>query len=100
MKANKMTLMAVKKFLTEEKEYWAIDELKDDIVRQTNLLHMNEMKNNTLATDECYIQWGENEVCNLSDFVDSFTNVFLEKICNVLDSFIGDDISCYSEDEE
>ena len=94
MKANKKTLMAVKKFLTEEQESWDLDEIKSEIVAQTNLLHTEEMGKHTLATDECGIEWDGKEVCNLSDFVDSYTNIFIDNICNVLDSFVGDDISC------
>lgn len=100
MKANKKTLMAVKKFLSEEQESWDLDELKNEIVEKTNLLHIKEMGKSTLATDECGVEWDGKEVCNLSDFVDAYTNIFIEKICNVLDSFIGEDISFYFEDEE
>lgn len=99
MKANKKTLMAFKSMLQNEQEYWDLDEMKGDMVEETNLLHTKEMGDNTLATDECGIEWGGKEVCNLSDFVDTYTNVFLEKICNMLDSFVGEDISYYSEDE-
>lgn len=99
MKANKKTLMAVKSMLQNEQEYWDLDEMKGDIVEETKLLHIKEMGENTLATDECGIEWDGKEVCNLSDFVDTYTNVFLQKICNMLDSFVGEDISYYSEDE-
>lgn len=100
MKANKKTLIAVKHFLDEEQEFWDLDEVKSDIVAETKLLKIKEMGNYTLDTDECGIEWDGKEVCNLQDFVDEYTRIFIEKISNVLDSFIGEDISCYFEDEE
>ena len=100
MKANKKTLMAVKTFLTDEQEYWDKEGIVSEIVAETNLLRHKDMGEHTLATDECGIEWSGEEICVLADFVDSFTNIFIDKICNVLDSFVGEDISCYFEDEE
>jgi len=100
MKANKKTLMAVKSMLENEQEYWDKEEMISTIVEETKLLKTKEMGEHTLATDECGIEWGGNDICNLSDFVDTFSNIFLEKIGNMLDSFVGEDISCYFEDEE
>lgn len=100
MKANKKTLMAVKKFLDEEQEFWDIEGFKNDLVVETNLLKHESMGSYTLSPDECGIYWGEDEICNLQDFIDEFTRQFIEGICNVLDSFVGEDISCYFEDEE
>ena len=99
MKANKKTLMAVKQFL-ENQEGWDLDEVIDEIVEETKLLRNKEMGEHTLATDECGIEWGNEQVCNLSDFVNDYSDIFIKKICNILDSFVGDDISCYFEDEE
>lgn len=100
MKANKKTLMAVKHFL-EYQEGWDLDELKEEIVAETKMLRHKEMGDHTLATDECCIVWGEDdEICVLQDFIDEYTNVFIKKLCNVLDSFVGEDISCYFEEEE
>ena len=96
MKANKKTLMAVKMMLENEQEYWDKDEMVSRIVEETKLIKNNEI--GALATDECGIEWGGEEVCNLSDFVDSFSNIFLEKICNMLDSFVGEDISDYENE--
>lgn len=98
MKANKKTLMAVKQFL-ENQEGWDLDEVKAEIVEETKLLKTKEMGENTLATDECGIEWDGKEVCVLSEFVDKYTDVLLEKVCNVLDSFVGEDISCYLDEE-
>ena len=100
MKANKKTLIAVKKFLNEDRESWDIDELKNDLVVDTNLLKCKSMGKDTLSTDECSIEWGEEEICNLQDFIDEYTYGFIEKICNILDSFIDEDISYYFEDDE
>jgi hypothetical protein len=100
VKANKKTLMAVKSFLTEEQESWDLDELKSEMVAKAKLLHTKEMGNLNLATDECGIEWDGKYICNLSDFVDAYTNIFIENICNVLDSFVGNDISYYSENED
>lgn len=98
MKANKKTLMAVKSMLKNEQEYWDKEEMISIIVEETKLIKNNEI--GALATDECGIEWDGKEICNLSDFIDSFSNIYLEKICNMLDSFVGEDISCYLEDEE
>ena len=95
MKANKKTLMAVKMMLENEQEYWDKEEMISEIVHETGLLRHSEMGEHTLATDECDIVWGNDEICNLSDFVDNFSNIFLEKICNMLESFIGEGIDCY-----
>lgn len=97
MKANKKTLMAVKKFLLNE-EGWDLGELKEEIVEETKLLKNKEMGEHTLATDECGIEWDGKEVCVLSEFVDSYTNILLEKVCNVIESFAGEDISDYDFD--
>lgn len=95
MKANKKTLMAVKQFL-ELQEGWDLDELKDEIVEETKLLKTKEMGEHTLATDECGIEWGGEDVCVLADFVDSYTDIFIEKICNILDSFVEEDLLDYN----
>jgi len=100
MKANKKTLMAVKKFLSEEQEYHDLEEVVSEMIAETKLLKHKDMDEHTLATDECDIVWDKDEICNLSDFVDTYTDIFIKKICNVLDSFVGDDIDCYFEDEE
>jgi uncharacterized protein YacL (UPF0231 family) len=99
MKANKKTLKAVKNFL-QNREGWDLDEVKDDIVAELQLLKSKEMKDASLATDECSINWGEEEVCVLCNFIDAYTDKLLEKMCNVLDSFVGEDISCYLEEDE
>ena len=100
MKANKKTLMAVKLMLENEQEYYDFEGMVSEMVEETKLLKLKETGDDTLATDECGIEWDGKEVCNLSDFVDIFSNIFLEKIGNILDSFIGEDIDCYFEDEE
>ena len=100
MKANKKTLMAVKSMLENEQEYYDFEGMVSEIVEETKLLKNKEMGEHTLAPDECGIEWDGKEVCNLSDFVDTFSSIFLEKICNMLESFVGEDISCYFEDEE
>src|SRR5574344_2746587 len=96
-KANKKTLMAVKQFF-EMQEGWDLDELKEEIVSETKLLKTKEGKC-TLATDECGIEWDDKEVCVLSDFIDSYTDKFIDRICNVLDSFVGEDLDDYLYDD-
>lgn len=97
MKANKKTLMAVKDFF-ENQDGWELKEIVDEVVDETKLLKIKEMGEHTLATDECGIEWDGKEICVLSDFVDSFSQIFIEKICNVLDFFVGNEI--YNEDGE
>lgn len=98
MKANKKTLMAFKSMIENEQEYYDLEEMVSEMVAETKLIKNKEF--GALATDECGIEWDGKEICNLSDFVDTFTSVFIEKICNMLESFVGEDISCYFEDEE
>jgi len=100
MKANKKTLMVVKQLL-ELQEGWDLNELIEEMVAETKLLKHKEMGENTLYTDECSINWGEDEICVLQDFINSYTNIFIDKFCNILDSFVGEDLNCYlGEDEE
>jgi hypothetical protein len=100
MKANTKTLMAVKTFLIDQQEYWDKEGIISEIVTETNLLRHKYMGNNTLSTDECGIEWDGDGICVLSDFVNSFTNIFISKICNVLDSFVEEDIDCYFVEEQ
>ena len=86
--------------LENEQEYYDFEGMVSEIVGETKLLKTKEMGENTLSTDECGIEWGGTEVCNLLDFVDSFSQIFLEKICNMAESMVGEDIDCYFDDEE
>ena len=98
MKANKKTLMAVKNYLKNEEGY-DLDEVISDIVSETNMLKVKEMGDNTLSLDECSINWGDDEVCVLEDFINDYTEKFIDKICSVLDSFVGEDIDWYLGEE-
>lgn len=99
MRANKKTLMAVKNYL-QQQEGWDLNEIIDEIVVDTKLLRTEEMGENTISMDECGIEWGGKNVCLLETFVETYTDLFIEKICNVLNSFIGEDIDYYLEDEK
>jgi hypothetical protein len=99
MKANKKTLMAVKKFLSEEQEYYDLEEMISEMVAETKLLKHESIGEHGIDMDECSIMWGKDDICCLDDFVKSYSDIFIEKICNILDSFVGDDIDCYFEDE-
>jgi hypothetical protein len=98
VKANKKTLIAVKNYL-ENRDGWDLDEVIERIVSDTKLLKHKDMGEHTLATDECGIEWGGEQICGLDTFIDSYSNLFIERICNVLDSFIGEDISTYFDEE-
>lgn len=97
MKANKKTLMAVKYFLENEQEYWDKDGVMAEIVEETGLLKRTKM--GQLEPDECAIEWDGENICNLDDFIRAFFDATLEKFCTVLDSFVGEDISCYFEED-
>jgi len=99
VKANKKTLMAVKRYL-QEQEGWDLEEVVSEMVYETKLLKVKNLNNDLVSPDECDIVWDDERVCNLDDFIKTFSNHFIEKVCNVLDSFVGDDIDCYFEDEE
>lgn len=98
MKANKKTLMAVKRYL-EQPEGYDMDEVISDLVYETKVLQVKSMTDTLISPDECDIKWGDDQVCNLEDFINAFSEKFIENICNVLDSFVGDDIDCYLEEE-
>ena len=100
MKANKKTLLAVKKFLSQEQEFYDLEEMISEMVSETNLLRHKDAGDNDISPDECGINWGKDEICNLDDFIKTYTDIFIENICNILDSFVGDDIDCYFEEEE
>lgn len=98
MKANKKTLMAVKAYL-QNQEGWDLNEVISEMVHDTKLLKHESMGEHTLSTDECSIMWEEDDICLLCDFVERYSDVFIENICNILDSFIGEDLSDYLEEE-
>jgi hypothetical protein len=95
MKANKKTLMAVKQFL-EHRDGWDLDELINEMVIETKLLNSKEINN--LASDECIIEWDGETICVLAEFLDRYSEIFINKFCNILDSFVGEDISEYDFD--
>lgn len=97
MKANKKTLMAVKRYL-EQPEGYEMDEVISDSVYETKLLKTQSMGEQLINPDECNIKWGNEQVCNLDEFINTFSEKFIENICNVLDSFVGNDIDEYLED--
>lgn len=97
MKANKKTLIAVKRYL-QEQEGWDLDEVINEMIYDTKLL---KAKDTLISPDECSIFWGDQDnICDFEEFISAYSNKFIENICNILDSFVGDDISCYFEDEE
>lgn len=98
MKANKKTLMAFRKMMENETEAYDYEGLVEQCVEETKLLKVEGISD--LATDECGIEWSDEPVCVLSEFVDEFARIFLDKILNMAESMIGEDISCYFEDEE
>ncbi len=98
MKANKKTLMAVKRYLTEPEGY-DMDEVISEIVYETKVLKMPNSEDKLVPPDECDIKWGDDEICALEDFINLFADKFINHISNVIDSFVGDDIDCYLEEE-
>lgn len=99
MKANKKTLLAVKSMLENEQEYWDKEEMISEIVFETKLLKHKDMGDDTLSPEECEITWDDDSICNLGDFINTFSDLFLEKVCNMLESFVGEDIDCYFEND-
>ncbi|MDU4051171.1 MAG: hypothetical protein E7H33_09665 [Clostridium perfringens] len=99
MKANKETLMAIKNYLQNEEGY-DLEEIISDMVSETNILKAREMGDITLSMDECSVNWGDDEICVLEDFINSYTRIFMNKICNVVDSFVDEDIDLYLYKED
>ena len=91
--------MAVKNYL-ENQDGWDLDEVIERIVSDTKLLKHKDMVGDTLFTDECGITWGGDYICGLDTFIESYSNLFIERICNALESFVGEDISCYLDMED
>lgn len=100
MKAHKKTLLAFRMMIENEKDCYGYEKLIEDCVEETKLLKTPEMGEHTLSTDECGIEWGGKDVCNLEDFIDSFADKFLDKILNMSESMIGEEIDFYFEGEE
>lgn len=100
MKANKKTLLAFRKMMETETEAYDYEGLIQECVDESGLLKTPEMGEHLLATDECGIEWGGNDICVLSDFVGTFADIFLDKILNMAESMIGEDIDYYFEDED
>lgn len=101
MKTDKKTLMAVKSYF-ENQEGWDLDDIISTILEETKLLNQKELGGDMVSTDECYVYWDDDTsepVCGFDDFVDSFTRIFIEKVCNVLDSFVDEDLSYYEVEE-
>ena len=98
MKACENTLLAVINYLNDADGY-DIEEVVEDTIADTKLLKSSLFKNMRAPTDECGIYWGDvedmDELCNLQDFIDSFSRKYTERFCNVLKSFIDDDIDDY-----
>lgn len=79
---------------------WELKEIIEDIIDETNLLKFIDTRTyksgNTgeeirLSDDECSIFWGASDsddyVCGLDDFIQLYTEIFIKKICNVIDSY-------------
>ena len=95
MKANKKTLMAVKQFI-QNGEGWDLDEIIYDTLVETKKLVHPEMGN--VDADECAVEWDNDTICVLSDLIDEYTRLWLNKFCNVLDSFVDEVLSNYDFD--
>ena len=97
MKANKKTLLAVKSYLQNHEGY-DFKEVVSDMISELEILKTDSMGDTLLSMDDCTVTFDGDYVCDLEEFVDDFSNKFIEQICNVLDSFIGEeDIECYLE---
>ena len=102
MKANEKTLLAVKRYISEPEGY-DMEEIISDLVYETGILKLkiNEnIKQQLVAPDECTIQRGEDYVCSLDDFIGAFSEKLINAFCNVLDSFVDEDIDDYLESED
>lgn len=100
MKANKKTLLAFRKMMENEQEFYDYEGLIQECVEETKMLKVESMGDHLLDTDECGIEWDGEHVCVLCNFIDSFAQNFLEKILNMAESMIGEEIDCYFDDEE
>jgi hypothetical protein len=90
MKADKRTIQIIKHFINNQ-EGWNLKDLISDIVVETGLLKHITMNDYNLSPDECVIEWDGDEICLLEDFINKYTEIFIEKISNVLDSFKNED---------
>ena len=94
---DKDKLKRMKEYL-QDREGWDLGELIDEMAYKTGKLksQTDSEFGNDLDTDECSIIWGTldgdaEEVCGLDEFIEEYTDIFIEKICNVIDSFIKEE---------
>lgn len=94
MKMNKRTLMAVKEYFETGMDF-DISELQEQIVKDVGFLKSDGYNPNLpsyIASDECEITWDKIFICNLEEFLIDYTQHFIDRVCNVLDSFVGEEI--------
>ena len=87
MSKNKLKEM---KAYIQDREGWDLEELIEDTVQETNLLHSKRL-NAEVGFDECSIKWGKDYICGLDEFIQDYTEKLLEKVCNVIDSYIKEE---------
>jgi len=98
MKANKKTLLAFRQMMENEQEYYDYEGLIEQCIEETKLLKAEGIP--LLSYDECGVEWCDEPICTLNELIDNFARIFMDKILNMAESMIGEDISCYFDDED
>ena len=97
MTEQEKIIKVIKHFL-QNREDWDLNELTYEISEETKLLQ-NPIIKGTLSLEECGIIWGDDDViCVLEEFVDRYTEIFIEKICDIMDSFSNEDLDDYYDE--
>jgi len=84
MQNYKGTTGRVKKYL----ESLAYDnEFKELLIEDVGLLHNELLEGESINPDSCTINWDDDIICGLDDFLDAYFQSFIHRTCNILDSF-------------
>lgn len=99
MKAHKKTLMAVKAWLEEQMLDECDDRIEqiDEFVEYTKTLKSIDCPEIRVTADECVIHWGDEEICDLTTFLEAYTSEVIKNICSAIDSFVGEDLEDISD---
>lgn len=70
----------------EQRDGYDLNEVIEDMVAELNMLKHPSMGEHSLSMGECGIEWDDDCICVLDDFVRAYTHKLLEGVCNVIKS--------------
>ena len=66
-------------------EGWDLEAVIEECAKETGMLENDLI--GKFALDECEIEWDGNYICVLDEFLKSYTDNFIKKVCSTLESF-------------